>query len=156
MFVISAVQAGRGAVAHSVLSDLPEWFGKPASVADYVAEAETLPMLGAQARSGDEFVGFLSLKTHNPVTVEAYVLGVMREYHRRGCGRALFEAAESRLRAQGCRYLTVKTVAATNPDPNYAATRCFYAALGFEPIEVFPDLWDKHNPCLLMLKTLRR
>jgi len=154
MFVISAIQAGRGAVARSVLMDLPEWFGKPASVVDYVAEAESLPMLGARARSGDDFVGFLSLKTQSPITVEAYVLGVMRQYHRRGCGRALFEAAESRLRALGCRYLTVKTIAASNPDPHYAATRLFYEALGFEPIEVFPDLWDKHNPCLLLLKTL--
>ena len=56
--------------------------------------------------------------------------------------------------AQGVRYLTVKTLAADHPDPHYAATRRFYEALGFEPLEVFPTLWDADTPCLLMLKCL--
>ena len=48
----------------------------------------------------------------------------------------------------------MKTLAATQPDPNYAATRHFYEALGFLPVEVFPTLWDARNPCLLMVKPL--
>jgi len=38
--------------------------------------------------------------------------------------------------------------------PGYAATRRFYEAIAFEPIEVFPALWGPDNPCLLMLKGL--
>jgi hypothetical protein len=34
------------------------------------------------------------------------------------------------------------------------ATRLFYEAIGFLPIEVFPTLWDPWNPRLLMLKRL--
>jgi hypothetical protein len=35
-----------------------------------------------------------------------------------------------------------------------AATRAFYQAVGFLPIEEFPDLWGAENPCLLMLRPL--
>jgi ribosomal protein S18 acetylase RimI-like enzyme len=107
-------------------------------------------MLAVKADGGH--VGFLSVKAHTPVAAEAYVLGVERAWHRRGRGRALFGAAERVLAGQGVRFLTVKTLAASHPDPFYAATRRYYEAIGFEPIEVFPTLWSENNPCLLMLK----
>lgn len=150
MFNVVELSSGRGALARAILAELPEWFGIPESVDNYVAECERLPVLAAYA--GGEAVGFLALKTQTPVAAEALVLGVKRAWHRRGCGRALFDAAERRLAAQGIRYLTVKTLAASDPDPNYTATRKFYEAIGFEHIEVFPTLWSADNPCLLMLK----
>jgi ribosomal protein S18 acetylase RimI-like enzyme len=150
MFEIVEIQDGRGALVRRILSGLPDWFGIPESVDAYVAAGERLPMLAVRADGGH--VGFLSVKAHTPVAAEAYVLGVERAWHRRGCGRALFAAAERRLAAQRVRYLTVKTLAASHPDPFYAATRKFYEAIGFEPIEVFPTLWSEDNPCLLMLK----
>ncbi len=51
-------------------------------------------------------------------------------------------------------YLTVKTLSSTHPDPDYAETRAFYAAMGFVPLMELPDLWDPGNPCLVMLKKL--
>lgn len=116
----------------------------------YITNAGHLPMIVARIHAGVP-IGFLSLKRHTDAAAEAYVLGVRRE-HRHGCGRAMFDAAEHRLTAEGARYLTVKTLAPDRPDPNYAATRRFYEAIGFEPIEVFPTLWNKDNPCLLMKK----
>jgi len=110
-------------------------------------------MIVARTEAG-EAAGFLSLKSHTEAAAEAFVLGVRREYHGHGCGCALLYAAEHRLAAEGVRYLTVKTLAPNDPDPNYAATRRFYEAVGFEPIEVFPTLWDENNPCLLMLKRM--
>jgi ribosomal protein S18 acetylase RimI-like enzyme len=82
------------------------------------------------------------------------VLGVRPEWHRKGVGRKLFRHAETLLRARGVRFLTVKTVAAPDDDPVYGATRRFYEAIGFMPIEVFPTLWHERNPCLFMLKSL--
>jgi hypothetical protein len=58
------------------------------------------------------------------------------------------------LRRGGTRLFTVKTVAAPDDDPIYGVTRRFYAAMGFLPVEVFPDLWHERNPCLLMVKSL--
>ena len=83
-----------------------------------------------------------------------YVLGVRRDWHRRGIGGRLIEYATEKLRAQGFSYLTVKTVASDRPNKEYIGTRRFYEALGFLPVEVFPTLWGPKNPCLLMIKSL--
>jgi ribosomal protein S18 acetylase RimI-like enzyme len=153
MAQVVEVEDGKAAVARAVLMDLPEWFGRPESLDAYVRAADTLPMLALQLPDGRR-IGFLSVKPHTSVTAEAYVLGVMRQWHRQGLGRSLFAAAERRLAADGFRYLTVKTLSADHPDRHYAATRRFYEAMGFDPIEVFADLWGTETPCLLMLKCL--
>jgi ribosomal protein S18 acetylase RimI-like enzyme len=64
------------------------------------------------------------------------------------------EALEAHLQAQGIEYLQVKTLSPAHPDKNYAKTRAFYHALGFRPLEEFPDLWGEQNPCLQMIKYL--
>ena len=48
----------------------------------------------------------------------------------------------------------MKTLSAAHPDPGYAGTRAFYAAVGFVPLMELPDLWDPGNPCLVMVKAL--
>lgn len=55
---------------------------------------------------------------------------------------------------RGLRFLTVKTLASSHPDQNYAATRRFYEAIDFLPLEVLPTLWGTENPCLLMIRPL--
>jgi ribosomal protein S18 acetylase RimI-like enzyme len=152
-FAIVELDKGDSAVARVILEALPEWFGLRDARETYIINASRLPMIVAQTHEG-EAMGFLSLKQHTDAAVEAYVLGVRREHHRHGYGRAMFAAAERRLGAEGVRYLTVKTLAADHPDQNYAATRRFYEAIGFESIEVFPTLWNEDNPCLLMIKRL--
>jgi ribosomal protein S18 acetylase RimI-like enzyme len=150
---VEAATEGRGAVARAVLAALPAWFARPEAVDAYVAAADRLPMLVARDTEG-RTVGFLSWKEHTDTAAEAYVLGVVPEWHRRGVGRALFRQAERHLVARGFRYLTVKTLAARHRDPNFAATRRFYEAIGFEPLEVLGELWGSDTPCLLMLKPL--
>ncbi len=137
-------------LCREVLDDLPEWFGIPAAKDAYVAAALELPMLAAFVDG--EPGGFMSLKRHTVRAGELYVLGVKRRFHRQGIGRALLAAAETFAGTEGLSFLTVKTLAASNPDPQYAATRAFYEAMGFVPIEVFPTLWDPRHPCLLMIK----
>jgi ribosomal protein S18 acetylase RimI-like enzyme len=143
----------RGAICREVLESLPEWFGIPASIDAYVSAADGLPMLAYFEPAGD-VVGFVSVKTHTPAAAEVYVMGVKRAWHRRGIGRALIEAAARLAHCRGAQFLTVKTLSPSNPDPNYAATRLFYEALGFLPIEEFPTLWNADNPCQLMLRPL--
>ena len=149
---VQNVTSAKGAVCRDILEDLPEWFGIPQARLHYAEAVETLPMFGFVVR--DRVVGFLSVKHHTRFTAEAYVLAVKRDWHRQGIGRALFDHVERDLGAQGLKYLTVKTLAPDRPNQAYEATRRFYEALGFVPVEVFPALWGPDNPCLLMIKAL--
>jgi GNAT superfamily N-acetyltransferase len=90
---------------------------------------------------------------HFPTSAEVHLIAVDPAWHRRGDGRALLRHAETALRADGVRILSVKTLGPSHPDPGYAATRAFYAAAGFLPLEEFHDLWPG-NPCLLLAKPL--
>jgi ribosomal protein S18 acetylase RimI-like enzyme len=151
---VQEVTAGKGAICRDILEDLPEWFGIAEARQHYVETVEALPMCGFAVEG--HVVGFLSIKQHNRFTAEAYVLGVKRNWHRNGIGRALFDRAERDLCRRGLKYLTVKTLAADRPNRSYEATRYFYDALGFVPVEVFPALWGSDNPCLLMIKALAK
>ena len=144
--------AERSRICATILRALPEWFGIESAIEHYVAEVRALPTLAAG--SADEPAGFRSLKQHSPYAAEIYVMGVLREHHRAGIGTALVVRAEELLRTRDVEYLQVKTLAPANPSPNYARTRKFYEAIGFRPLEVFPTLWDEHNPCLLLVKRL--
>ena len=62
---------------------------------------------------------------------------------------------ESGLAASGVEFLQVKTLSAARPDAGYDATRAFYLAYGFRPLEEFPTLWDPANPALQMIKAVR-
>ena len=153
MFTVEPLETGKSELCRQVLRSLPAWFGSPETNENYARGVESLPMLVCKSDDGS-IVGFLALKPHTPFAVEAYVLGVRPEWHRRGCGRLLFEAAEEKARSLGARFLTVKTLADSSPSENYKGTRMFYQALGFLPLEVFPTLWSPQHPCLLMLKPI--
>ena len=66
----------------------------------------------------------------------------------------LNRAAEAWLREQAVEYLQVKTLGPSREDAGYARTRAFYIALNFRPLEELKQLWDEHNPCLIMVKRL--
>jgi len=136
-----------------VLESLPAWFGIPTAVESYVSAAADLPMLACFDAAG-HVAGFASVKVQTAVAAEIHVMGVKPAWRRHGIGRISIEAAARLAVSQGAHYLTVKTLSPASPDPNYAATRAFYQAVGFLPIEEFPDLWGAHNPCLLMLRPL--
>jgi GNAT superfamily N-acetyltransferase len=142
----------RGAIARAILGDLPAWFAIPEAVEDYASAAARHPMF-VTGEAGAES-GFLVLVRQAPLAWEIDVMAVRVAHHRHGAGRALLAAAEDHARARRARYLTVKTLAPSAPDRNYARTRAFYRAMGFDPLEVFPDFWTKENPCLLMVKAL--
>ena len=85
--------------------------------------------------------------------MELAVMGVLKEYHRNGTGKALFECAKKRVREKGYSFIQVKTVQMGKYD-DYDQTNRFYMALGFKEFEVFPDLWDENNPCQIYVMAL--
>jgi GNAT superfamily N-acetyltransferase len=150
--VIRGPLTGQGAPAEGILRALPDWFGIEAAIADYARAADELPTFVAEA--GGRIVGFVTLKPTSASAAELHVMGVLPAWHRRGIGRALVERAAAYARAEGLAFLHVKTLAASDPDPGYAATRRFYEAMGFVPLEELPQVWGPENPCLIMIRAL--
>jgi coenzyme F420-0:L-glutamate ligase / coenzyme F420-1:gamma-L-glutamate ligase len=139
--------AERSRIAEAVLRDLPEWFGIEESTRGYIEDAATLTTFAVEPDRG-----FVCVKQHTPRAAELYVIGVRRDEHRRGIGRALVVRAESWCRARGIRYLQVKTLGPSRPDSGYAATRDFYEAVGFVALEELHGLWSHDNPALILVK----
>lgn len=98
-------------------------------------------------------VGFLCLKETGNATVELYVMGIRKEYHRRGIGRQLFRQARDAAAGAGYAFMQVKTVQMGKYEEYDRANR-FYLALGFREFEVFPTLWDEGNPCQVYVMSL--
>lgn len=93
------------------------------------------------------------LKQTGKDTVELAVMGVLKEYHRKGLGKALFECAKRAAYEKGYSFLQVKTVQMGKYE-DYDKTNRFYMALGFKEFEVFPTLWDEGNPCQIYVMAL--
>ena len=143
---------GKAAICEPILRSLPAWFGVEQAVVQYIAEIDNLPtFLACEAGA---VIGFLSIKQHYPCAAEILVMGIRQEAHRRGIGRTLVHQAQEWLKSQGVEYLQVKTLGPSRPDDNYAKTRAFYLAIGFQPLEELPQIWDEDNPCLLMIQRL--
>ena len=140
----------KSVICNDILRALPNWFGIPESIADYVSGVEDKPFYAIY--DGDTVVGFVSIKVHNPYTAEIYVMGILEAYHRQGLGRKIVAICEEYCHINNMVFLTAKTLDEKNPDIYYKRTRLFYQSMGFRPLEVFPLLWDENNPCLFMAK----
>jgi ribosomal protein S18 acetylase RimI-like enzyme len=142
----------QSSVCVPILRALPDWFGIEKAILEYEQAIGQLPTF--LAKSGGSVMGFLSLKQHNSFSAEIYVMAVHPEAQHGGMGRALAEAAEAHSRELGVEYMQVKTLGPSRPDEGYTRTRAFYAALGYRPLEEFPQIWGEQNPCLIMVKKL--
>jgi len=142
----------QSSVCVPILQALPEWFGIEKAILNYEREIEHLPTFLARTDGG--VLGFLSLKQHNLFSAEIYVMAIRPEAHRGGIGRALVEASDSYARGLDIEYMQVKTLGPSCPNEEYAHTRAFYEAMGFRPLEEFPQIWDEKNPCLILVKRL--
>jgi ribosomal protein S18 acetylase RimI-like enzyme len=136
----------------AVLRSLPMWFGIEEALLMYARDTTRLPTL--LAREKNQLTGFLTLQEHFPGAWEIHCIAVHAQFRARGVGRGLLRAAEAWLAGHDAHLLQVKTIAASSPSAEYAQTRDFYMRVGFKPLEVFPELWDKRNPCLQMIKVL--
>ena len=139
--------------AERILRTLPQWFGVETTLLRYATDAEAMPNF--VAADDEETIGFLTLRAHNPDTVEINCIAVVPGRHRQGIGAALCAAAARWWAARGGRLMQVKTLGPSRVDAHYARTRAFYAARGFRPVEEFPQLWPGY-PCLLLVRPLAR
>ena len=135
-----------------ILRSLPDWFGIEKAIEHYVKAINNMPTFLARSEKG--VIGFLSIKQHFRHSAEVYVMGIRPEVHRQGAGQKILSCAEKWLKSEGVEYLQVKTLGELHIDENYAKTRAFYQAMGFRPLEEFKQIWDEHNPCLVMVKRL--
>ncbi len=142
------------AQCEAVLRSLPAWFGIEEALMRYARESAELPTFATVDASG--ITGFVTLREHFPQAWEVHCIAIHAEARGRGLGRALIEHAEDWLGQRGAQVLQVKTIAMTKKSAAYDETRRFYARMGFIPLEIFPDLWAPHNPCLQLVKMLGR
>lgn len=138
-------------VSRSILEALPEWFGIPESREQYIKESAA--QLFFAALDAEKAIGFLCLKETGKETVELSVMGVLKDYQRRGLGRKLFEQAKKVVGNLGYSFMQVKTVQ-MGRYAEYDATNRFYLSLGFKEFELFPTLWDERNPCQIYVMNL--
>jgi GNAT superfamily N-acetyltransferase len=136
----------------SLLAALPEWFGIPEANTACLRGLEQLPSW--VALDAENLLGAITLEQCFPASCEIHFLAVHPAHHRRGIGRGLVQRVESEARRRGARWLHVKTLAPSDPDPFYARTREFYAALGYEPLFESKSLWRPGNPAVVLVKAL--
>jgi GNAT superfamily N-acetyltransferase len=139
-------------ITREILEALPDWFGIPEATEEYIRGSAGKPFLCAM--EGEKPIGFLYLKETGKATAELAVMGVLKEYHRHGVGRALFDRAKELALQAGYGFIQVKTVQMGRYE-EYDRTNRFYLALGFEEFEVFPTLWDEWNPCQIYVMSLK-
>ena len=139
-------------IARFLLESLSDWFGIPEAREQYIRESADEIMLASV--ENDQPNGFLCLKETGKDTVELAVMGVLKECHRKGIGRELFEHAKQIAVEKGYSFIQVKTVQMGRYE-EYDNTNRFYLSLGFKEFEVIPTLWDEWNPCQIYMMALR-
>lgn len=140
------------AIARKILEALHDWFEVDESREKYIADCVNWIFLAA--KEDDDYVGFLCLKETGDATVELAVMGVLKEYHRKGLGRKLFEAAKKIAGEEGYSFMQVKTVK-MGVYEDYDITNRFYKACGFKEFEVIKEIWGEENPCQIYVMSLR-
>lgn len=144
-------QERRKQITDRILNELPDWFGIPDSIREYVEGCADKPYWAWM--EGTEPVGFFALKENSPYTAEVYVCGIRNEYQGRGIGKMLFQALFGYAKEHGYQFLQVKTVREGCYE-SYDRTNQFYRKMGFREFECFPELWDVHNPCQIYVMAI--
>jgi GNAT superfamily N-acetyltransferase len=139
-------------ITRLILEALPDWFEVTEPREAYIRESASCLLFAAYDE--DRPVGFLCLKETGKDTLELHVMGILKEYHRRGIGKELFMKAKEAAVRNGYSFLQVKTVQMGMYE-DYDKTNLFYRALGFKEFEVFPLLWDENNPCQIYVMSLK-
>ena len=140
------------AITRKVLEALHDWFEVDESREKYISDCANWIFLAA--KEDDQYVGFLCLKETGDATVELAVMGVLKEYHRQGLGRKLFEAAKKIASEKGYSFMQVKTVQ-MGVYEDYDITNHFYKSCGFKEFEVIKEIWGEENPCQIYIMSLK-
>ena len=139
-------------IANKILRQLPEWFSIESAIKDYVSKVRK--QLFFAVKDNNQVIGFISVKENNSFVAEIEVMGVIKDYQLKGVGQSLILAAEKILKKRKIKFLLVKTLSENKRDKYYEKTRKFYLKNGFIPIFESNKIWDKQNPCVIMIKNL--
>ena len=140
-------------IAREILEALTDWFEVPETREGYIKGSKEQDFFAAE--QDGRITGFLCLKETGRYTVELAVMGVRKESHRHGTGKALVQAAKEYAAAAGYEFMQVKTVQMGRYE-DYDRTNRFYLNAGFKELEVFPDYWDEANPCQVYVQSLKK
>lgn len=135
-------------IASTILNNLPEWFGLPDSTEKYINDSKSMTFW---AFIKEKPMGFIVLNETSDSTAEIYVMGVLNEAHNKGIGTELWNSFLKYAKKEGYEYIQVKTVQ-RGYYKEYDIINDFYKHLGFKELEVFPNMWDKWNPCQIYIK----
>lgn len=138
-------------ITRYILEALPDWFAIPEAREEYIHNSTGKIFFSAYIE--EKPIGFLYLKQTGQDTVELAVMGVLKEYHRNGIGKALFESAKKVICEKGYSFIQVKTVQMGTYE-DYDITNKFYISLGFKELEIFPTLWDEWNSCQIYVMAI--
>ena len=138
-------------IARKVLEALHDWFEVDESREKYISDCADWIFLAD--KEDDKYAGFLCLKETGRETGELAVMGVLKEYHRKGLGRALFEEAKKIATEEGYSFMQVKTVK-MGVYEDYDRTNRFYLSCGFKELEVINEIWGDENPCQIYIMSL--
>lgn len=137
-----------------ILEALPDWFGDPAAIDNYVRATEDAAFGSVLAVQDAEVVGVALTRRHFREAAELHLIAVDPSKRGAGVGRALVEHVVDALRADGCTLLSVHTVGPSFEHEAYAQTRAFYRSLGFTPLEEHDGL-DWSGPTLILVRPLQ-
>ena len=142
----------KSTIVIEILTDLEDWFGLEESTKEYIENAKDSVFWKATVNNKD--VGFLYIKETSVESIEIHCMGVLRNYHKEGIGTALVETLLAYAKDK-YKLVQVKTVD-EGYYRQYDKTIKFYQAMGFSKLEVFPTLWDEWNPCLVLVKAIKK
>ena len=136
-----------------ILQALPEWFGDPEAIEQYVADAGNNDYLSIVARQSGTTIGVALIRRHFPESAELHLIALSPEARGKGAGRALINRIATDLADDGCVLLSVHTVGLSFDSDSYAETRAFYRATDFYPLEEHHNL-DWSGPTLILVRRL--
>lgn len=124
---IASVEACR-----HIAASLPEWFGIPEANERYAQGVKERLCLGYI--DNGQCLGMLCLEFPFPATANIYWMGVKKDAHGKGIGKALMQSAERLCLEKNIYSLTVETLSPKENDSNYLNTFRFYVGAGFKPL----------------------
>ncbi len=136
-------------IASNVLSDLPEWFGLPESLKNYIDEVKGMLFIAIQI---NDYIGFCALKHESDEHINIHVTGIKKEYHSKGIGTEMMAFIENYISEKKYKYISVLTLSSKKVNKEYDITRKFYMKNGFKEFMELPTLWDSNNPAVLLIK----
>lgn len=146
-------QRRSGVDVRRILESLPDWFGDPDAIDNYVDASEDHAYESLLATKGATVVGVALTQRHFREAAELHLIAAHPSARGEGVGRLLVEQVAAELAADNCALLSVHTVGPSFENEPYGQTRGFYSHLGFLPMEEHHGI-DWPGPTLILVRPL--